>query len=125
MNKRWKLRLSAAAEQDYRAILRWTLETFGKSPATSYARTLSNALRELTLGPSISGSRARDEISPGIRTLHVARKGRKGRHFVIFRVDASEGRQAIDVLRLLHDSMDIQRHLSTASDDDAADDSQH
>ena len=46
-----------------------------------------------------------------IRTLHVARDGRKGRHFVMFRVGSIDGRDVIDVLRLLHDSMDLERHL--------------
>ena len=41
-------------------------------------------------------------------TLHVARQGRKGRHFVAFSV--SEG-HIINVLRLLHDSMDLAKHL--------------
>ena len=43
-------------------------------------------------------------------TLHVARKGRKGPHFVVFRVAPSRSEQVIDVLRLLHDSMDLPRH---------------
>jgi plasmid stabilization system protein ParE len=36
------------------------------------------------------------------------RQGRKGRHFVTF--SASEG-NIINVLRLLHDSMDLAKHL--------------
>ena len=44
-------------------------------------------------------------------TLHVARKGRKGRHFVVFRVARDPDHDVIEVLRLLHDSMDLQRHL--------------
>ncbi len=50
----------------------------------------------------------RDEIGMGIRTLHVARQGRKGRHFVAFSV--SEG-HINNVLRLLHDSMGLATHL--------------
>ncbi len=34
--------------------------------------------------------------------------GRKGRHLVVFRI--ADG-QAIDVIRLLHDSMDLAKHL--------------
>ena len=34
--------------------------------------------------------------------------GRKGRHLVVFRM--ADG-QAIDVIRLLHDSMDLAKHL--------------
>jgi toxin ParE1/3/4 len=38
----------------------------------------------------------------------VAQQGKKGRHFVVFSI--SEGR-VINVLRLLHDSMDLAKHL--------------
>jgi toxin ParE1/3/4 len=34
--------------------------------------------------------------------------GRKGRHFVVFRIADA---QTIDVIRLLHDSMDVAKHL--------------
>ena len=41
----------------------------------------------------------------------MARGGRKGRHFVLFRIGSESGRELIDVLRLLHDAMDLQRNL--------------
>lgn len=113
----WTVRLSAAAEADYRNILRWTMENFGSDQARVYAGTLSSALKELSAGPAIIGVKERDEIGPDIRTLHVARKGRKGRHFIMFRVSGFHGRNVIDVLRLLHDSMDFKRHLPPAEPD--------
>jgi toxin ParE1/3/4 len=44
--------------------------------------------------------------------MHVTRNGRKGRHFVLFRADADADAvsRQIDVLRILHDSMDLARH---------------
>lgn len=111
MKHPWTIRLATAAEQDYREILRWTLKNFGRGQAKTYAKTLSSALHDLVLGPSIIGASLREDIGPGIHTLHVARKGHKGRHFVVFRVDSSGSEQAIDVLRLLHDSMDLPSHL--------------
>lgn len=116
MKHHWTIRLAAAAERDYREILRWTVENFGRGQAKTYARTLSSALHDLTLGPSIAGVRLRDDIGPGIHTLHVARKGRKGRHFVVFRIDPVHSEHTIDVLRLLHDSMDLPRHLPEANE---------
>lgn len=80
----WTVRLSAAAEADYRQILRWTVENFGSAQARNYADTLSSALKALGAGPSIIGVKERPEIGNDIRTLHVARNGRKGRHFVCF-----------------------------------------
>lgn len=108
---RWAVRLSAAAEADYRQIIGWTLDRFGAAQARTYADTLSSTLLDLSAGPMLVGVRAREDIGPRISTLHVARHGRKGRHFVLFREGMHDGHPVIDVLRLLHDSMDLQRHL--------------
>lgn len=107
----WTVRLSGAAEADFRQILRWTVDNFGSAQARAYADTLSSALKALSAGPSVIGVKERPEIGSNIWTLHVARNGRKGRHFVMFRVGSTEGRDVIDVLRLLHDGMDLERHL--------------
>lgn len=107
----WTVRLSAAAEADYKNILHWTVDNFGPEQARVYAVTLSSALKALCAGPGIVGVKTGSEIGTDICTLHVARKGRKGRHFVMFRVSSVQGQKVIDVLRLLHDSMDLKRHL--------------
>lgn len=107
----WTVRLSAAAEVDFRQILRWTVENFGSAQARVYADTLSSALKALSAGPSVIGVKERPEIGSNIWTLHVARNGRKGRHFIMFRVTGAQDSKVIDVLRLLHDSMDLERHL--------------
>ena len=107
----WTVRLSAAAEADYQQILRWTVKNFGSAQARIYANTLSSALTALHAGPEIIGAKVRDDIGRHIHTLHVARSGHKGRHFVMFRVSIVQGQKVIDVLRLLHDSMDPMRHL--------------
>jgi len=44
----------------------------------------------------------------GLRTLHVARHGRRGRYFLLYR--AVEGR-IIEIGRILQDRMDLPRHL--------------
>ncbi len=119
MKRIWTIRLAAAAEQDFREILRWTVQNFGRGQARAYARTLSGALHDLARGPSIMGARRREDIGLGIHTLHVARKGRKGRHLVVFRLAPPPSEQVIDVLRLLHDSMDLPRHLPAASERDS------
>jgi toxin ParE1/3/4 len=113
MSRTWTVRLGRQAELDYVEILQWTTRFFGKTQAKTYAKTVSLAIKALRAGPEIPGASARDEIAPGIRTLHVARLGRKGRHFVVFRVSSE---QAIDILRLLHDSMDLTRHVPAAND---------
>jgi toxin ParE1/3/4 len=104
----WTIRLAIRAEQDFFEIVRWTADSFGPQQAAVYAETLSLAIGDLAKGPDILGAKRRDEIGHGILTLHVARQGRKGRHFVVFRISNAT---TIDVLRLLHDSMDLARHL--------------
>ena len=112
MKQVWTVRLGQQAEQDYVEILQWTAKAFGEGQASTYAETIAFAIEALEGGPDILGARAREDIQPGIRTLHVARQGRAGRHFVVFRATGSD----IDVLRLLHDSMDLPRHLPAAND---------
>lgn len=107
----WRVRLAATAQEDYQDILQWTADQFGLDQARTYADTLAIALEDLCAGPGILGVKERSEIGPNLYTLHVARKGRKGRHFVMFQAAQTQGGNVIDVLRILHDSMDLQRHL--------------
>ena len=57
--------------------------------------------------PEPIGSKSREEIGPNIRSLHVQRRGNKGRHLLVFKEARN---QTIEILRLLHDSMDLTRH---------------
>lgn len=108
MSPVWAVRLAEKAEHDLLDALVWTTDQFGALQADDYLETLTLALEALTDGPNIVGSKVRDDIGLGIRTLHVARLGRNGRHLVVFRF--ADG-QVIDVIRLLHDSMDLAKHL--------------
>lgn len=104
----WTLHLARQAEQDIASILAWTDEHFGPQQAEIYAETFTLALEALIEGPDIVGVRRRNDILPGIYLLHVARYGRRGRHFIVFRPSAG---RYIEVLRVPHDSMDPARHL--------------
>ena len=68
------------------------------------------------------GARRRDEIARGIRILHLARAGRRGRHFIVFRVSGKASDRVIDVLGLLHDTMDLPRHVPASEDSDGRSD---
>ncbi len=107
----WTVRITATAQDDFRNILVWTAEQFGARQATVYARTLSNSIAALSAGPTIPGTKSRDEIVKGLFTLHVARSGRKGRHFLLFRIGSDKDRQVVEILRVLHDVMDLQLHV--------------
>lgn len=107
----WSVRLTATAEADFEAIISWTREQFGDLQALSYAETLTLAMGALIEGLGLPGVKARTEIGKQLFTLHVSRKGRRGRHFILFRADPDPNRRLIDVLRILHDSMDLERHV--------------
>jgi len=109
-SKPWLVRKGFTANADYASILRWTMHQFGKDQARIYAKTLGAALRDLRAGPSIVGSKPCLDMAEDIYTLHVARQGRAGRHLVVFRVNSDQ--HQIDILRILHDGMDLPRHLT-------------
>ncbi len=104
----WTIRLARQADQDIADILTWTKKYFSFQQADVYAETLILALEALTEGPDVIGAKSREDILPGTRVLHVARQGRRGRHFIVFR---SKEEHCIDVLRILHDSIDLARHV--------------
>jgi toxin ParE1/3/4 len=109
--RNWRVRLGAAAEIDFANIIRWTVENFGERQSRVYRDTLIQAIGELAGGPEIAGSKNRDEILEGLRTLHIARGGRRGSHFVMYRAVPD---RTIEIVRILHDRMDLQRHLPSA-----------
>ncbi|PIY28634.1 MAG: type II toxin-antitoxin system RelE/ParE family toxin [Comamonadaceae bacterium CG_4_9_14_3_um_filter_60_33] len=95
---------------DFKAIKRWTTDHFGAIQAVTYAQTIILSLKDLCAGPKTVGCKLHGEIGPEIYTLHVARQGRPGRHVVVFRANSAQ--HQIDILRILHDSMDLPRHLA-------------
>src|SRR5262245_42535665 len=114
VEQRWRIRLSAIAELDFANILKWTAENFGARQAQTYRDTLLLAIDELGKGPEPAGSKARDEIMPGVRILHVARHGRRGCHFLLYRVVSG---QVIEIGRILHDQRDLHRHWPFPTDE--------
>jgi toxin ParE1/3/4 len=103
----WRVRLGAVAERDFIDIIAWTRERFGPRQARVYRQTLLLAIQALEHGPEPLGTRLREEIGEGVRTLHIARAGRRGRHFILYRAHG----QVIEVVRILHDAMDLARHM--------------
>lgn len=114
--QRWRVRLGAQAERDLLSILQWTAENFGARQAVSYRTTLMQSIHELGVGPDVAGARKRDDIGKEIYMLHVARRGRRGRHLLFYRV---LNRRNIEIIRILHDSMDLRRHVPDADEENA------
>jgi toxin ParE1/3/4 len=108
MTAPWKIRQTPQAQKDRASIVRWTVRRFGARQALIYMETIALAMAALRDGPRTIGVKQRDGLPPGIFTLHVARNGRKGSHFIVFRVG---GERTIDVLRILYDGMDLSSHV--------------
>ncbi|MDI7774681.1 type II toxin-antitoxin system RelE/ParE family toxin [Asticcacaulis sp. EMRT-3] len=104
----WRIRFTAPAEIDFRRIIGYTEEQFGVRQAAGYRKLIRDALVALQHGPNIPGSAMRDEIHTGLRTYHIARRGKRARHFILYRASDDH---IIEVIRILHDAMDLARHL--------------
>lgn len=82
---------------------------FGFLQAEIYAQTLALAIDAFRDdGPETIGARERPEIRHGIFTLHVARRKRNASHFLVFQTVTP---RTVEILRILHDRMDLARHL--------------
>ena len=109
--------LSPVAEQDILSILAWTHQQFGEQTRVRYEALLVQAILDVADNPGRSGVAQRDEICAKAFTYHLwhsrlnveksAGRIRKPRHLLLFRV-AEEG---VEIGRVLHDSMDLERHL--------------
>lgn len=110
----WPVRLTTTAESDFVNIIDWTADRFGTAQASAYTSTLLDALESLQQGADEFGVKPLDFPESGIFTLHAARGGRRARHFIVFRIESDVNSTYIQVLRILHDSMDLSRHGSEA-----------
>jgi toxin ParE1/3/4 len=105
---RIRFRLPAAAERDFIGIVEWTTGGI-RHPSSQDIPAYTDARAHSTLSePGSASSPACDEIRPGLRSLHVAGKGRRGRHFIAYWTPGAERIQAV---RILHESMDISRYF--------------
>src|SRR5689334_25334496 len=104
----YTLRISDRAVRDIEEALAYTLDQFGARKQAAYAKLIQNALGDIVADPTCAPAKQRPELHPHARTFHIARRGKPGRHFFLYRIADD---QNVDVARLLHDSMDLQRHL--------------
>ena len=115
----YKISIADAARTDLDDILDWTTRAFAAAGRKRYEALIQTALTDLLSNPGRIGVRQRDDIGEGIRTYHLStsRKRTKTalqvgnpRHLVFFRVKGN----VVQILRLLHDSMDFVRHVADA-----------
>ena len=92
-------RLSPAAEADIDAIWDCSEERWGRPQAIRYVRDLDATCAGIAEGRVLSLSA--EDIRSGYR------KAACGSHMIYFRQDGDD----IEVVRILHQSMDVDRHL--------------
>ena len=106
-------RLSGPAKADLAAILDTSQDRWGEAARTRYAALLEAAMQSIAADPEGPLTRARAEISPGVRSFHV-RHARRARgvkspvHVIIFQINRSG---MIEILRILHENMEPGRHI--------------
>lgn len=112
-----KISIADAARTDLDDILAWTAHAFGAVGRKRYEALIQTALTDLLSDPGRIGVRLRNDIGLGICTYHLSTSRKrttsaahvaKPRHLVLFRVHGKN----VQILRLLHDSMDFARHVS-------------
>ncbi len=94
-----RYRLSRLAEADLESIWAYSEANWGVDQAEAYVRDLQRAIEATAANPRLG--RACDEIRSGYCKRTV------GSHVVFYRLGAG----IIDVIRILHQRMDFDRHL--------------
>lgn len=111
-----RFRLSLPAQGDIANILIASFQRWGAEGQRRYAAILTAALRQVAAEPEGPTTRRRDEIGRGIRSLHLRHvrgdaprtKVRQPVHVLYYRAVAPG---VIDIVRILHERMDPNRHV--------------
>lgn len=101
-----RLLLSDSAQADLRSITAFAEERWGREVRLKYAAYLGERMVALCRQPELGP--ARDDVRPGCRML------RAGSHVVVYRITGA----AIEVLRVLHQRMDVRTQMAGRADDD-------
>lgn len=110
------VRMPPQACTDIADTLRFTEVRLGESAKNRYQDLLQETLLALAVQPTLVGSQMRDELSPGLRSLHLSfnvlqmTDGRviRPRHIVFYRTGTD---QIVEILRVLHDAMEDTQNL--------------
>jgi toxin ParE1/3/4 len=103
--KKFSLKLTPQARQDFKNILNYTRKTWGIEQRDRYKKLLDTVLKKLTANPSLG--KPREEIKAGYYSYHI---GNRGRHYIFYQVIED----SVNVIRILHDSMDIGQNFTAS-----------
>jgi toxin ParE1/3/4 len=114
---RYEVRISRAARRDMTAAMRWSVREFGEDAAWRYEDLLAQAITDLSQDPERPGSQQRHDLAKGVFVYHPRFSRERARsalgvvnrpqHIVIYR----RRDRGIEILRVLHDARELQRHL--------------
>lgn len=110
------VRMSRQACIDIADTLRFTELRLGQSVRSRYQNLLQETFLALAQRPTPEDSNIRDELSQGLRSLHLSfsvlhmTDGRviRPRHIVFYRAGTD---QIVEILRVLHDAMEVAQNL--------------
>lgn len=112
------VRISATAGEDIRTLLQHTLANFGEFALERYQALLLAAIQDIAADPERPGSIARPEFGLAVRSYHLRFSRdraqvrgeivRRPRHLLLYRAQLPT---LIGIGRVLHDSMELERHL--------------
>ncbi|MEE3626070.1 type II toxin-antitoxin system RelE/ParE family toxin [Nitrospirillum sp. BR 11752] len=94
------IRLTRRADADLLDIAEYTAGRWGTAQANAYTAAFAQAFQRLDENPTMLGSRARDDLGRGYRTLAVEQ------HLVIYRHRAG----VTHIMRVLHHRMNLPLH---------------
>lgn len=97
--RRLKVRFSAAAREDLRAITRFTIDKFGVRQAKIYGQSITSVIEKIQINPNLGIFRP--ELAEGLQSIvHQS-------HVVFFKLDGVY----LSIIRILHHSRDISRYF--------------
>jgi toxin ParE1/3/4 len=99
-----KVLIAGAAQRDLSEIAAYTEANWGSEQKRRYLDAIRDRIRELRDNPEIGVKR--NDVRPGYRSLA------SGQHQIFYRTSDT----VIVVLRVLHGSMDVHRHIGEAQD---------
>jgi toxin ParE1/3/4 len=96
-----RLYCSPRAKRDIADVLEYTRDRW----ARAYRDLIREALKSIAADPKCGKLRG---ARPGILSHHIKLPGRNARHVVFYRI-SRDG--AVEIVRVLHDTMDFDQHL--------------
>jgi toxin ParE1/3/4 len=123
-----RLRLSGPARIDIEDLLAWSEDRFGVAARQRYEALLTAAPSDVAQDPARQVVEQRPELGSAVFSYHISHSRRssearsaagvvaKPQHLLAWRV-AGDG--TLDIVRVLHDAMELSRHLPQDADERA------